>query len=48
MIRQTIRQELPEGFQRAEFCLAHGLIDKIVHRAELRNEIARLIDYAGL
>lgn len=48
VIRQTIRQELPEGFQRSEFCLKHGLIDKIVHRAELRNELARLIDYAGL
>jgi len=48
VIRQTIRQELPEGFQRAEFCLAHGLIDKIAPRADLRTEIARLIDYAGL
>ncbi|MEO1008528.1 MAG: acetyl-CoA carboxylase, carboxyltransferase subunit beta [Planctomycetota bacterium] len=48
VIRQTIRQELPPGFQRAEFCLEHGLIDKIVARADLRSEIARLIDYAGL
>ncbi|MDX9911849.1 MAG: acetyl-CoA carboxylase, carboxyltransferase subunit beta [Phycisphaerales bacterium] len=47
VIQQTIRQELPEGFQRSEFLLKSGLVDRVVHRAELRNEIARLIDYAG-
>jgi len=48
VIRQTIRQDLPEGFQRAEFLRERGMIDRVVHRHELRNELARLIDYAGL
>lgn len=47
VIKQTIRQELPEGFQRAEFLLQSGLIDRVVHRHDLRNEIARIIDYAN-
>lgn len=47
VIQQTIRQELPEGFQTAEFLLKAGIVDRVVHRGELRNEIARLIDYAG-
>lgn len=47
VIQQTIRQELPEGFQRSEFLLDAGLIDRVVHRHDLRNEIARIIDYAG-
>jgi len=47
VIQQTIRQELPEGFQRAEFLLQSGLIDRVASRHELRTEIARLIDYAG-
>ncbi|MBL0926811.1 MAG: acetyl-CoA carboxylase carboxyltransferase subunit beta [Phycisphaerales bacterium] len=47
VIQQTIRQELPEGFQTAEFLLEAGLIDRVVARPELRNEIARVIDYAG-
>ena len=47
VIQQTIRQELPEGFQTAEFLLGAGMIDRVVHRHELRNEIARVIDYAG-
>ncbi len=47
VIQQTIRQELPEGFQRSEFLLKAGMIDRVVPRAELRNELARLIDYAG-
>ncbi len=48
VIQQTIRQELPEGFQRSEFLLKSGLVDRVVKRAELRSEIARLIDYAGM
>lgn len=44
-IYQTIKVELPEGFQRSEFLLEHGFIDMIVERKDLRNEIARLIDY---
>ncbi len=44
-IAETIKIELPEGFQRAEFLLEHGFIDMIVNRRDLRSEIARLIDY---
>jgi acetyl-CoA carboxylase carboxyl transferase subunit beta len=44
-IRNTIRLELPEGFQTSEFLMQHGFIDRIVHRKDLRTEIARLIDY---
>jgi len=47
VIQQTIRQELPEGFQRAEFVLQCGFIDRVVPRSELRSEISRIIDYAG-
>lgn len=47
VIKQTIRQDLPEGFQTSEFLLKAGFIDRIVHRHELRNEIGRMIDYAG-
>ncbi|MFM8816543.1 MAG: acetyl-CoA carboxylase carboxyl transferase subunit beta, partial [Phycisphaerales bacterium] len=47
VIAQTIRQELPEGFQTSEFLLKAGFIDRIVHRAALRTEISRVIDYAG-
>lgn len=44
-IAETIKMELPEGFQTAEFMLEHGFVDEIVHRKDLRSEIARLIDY---
>jgi len=44
-IAETIKVELPEGFQRSEFLLEHGFIDMIVHRRDLRSEVARLIDY---
>jgi acetyl-CoA carboxylase carboxyl transferase subunit beta len=44
-IYETIKVELPKGFQRAEFLLEHGFVDMIVHRKDLRSEIARLIDY---
>jgi acetyl-CoA carboxylase carboxyl transferase subunit beta len=47
VIRQTIRQDLPDGFQRSEFLLSSGLVDRVVSRLDLRSEIARLIDYAG-
>ncbi len=46
-IYETIKVELPEGFQRSEFLLEHGFIDMIVPRKELRSEIGRLIDYCG-
>ena len=45
VIANTIKAELPEGFQRAEFLQEHGFIDLIVPRHELRSELARLIDY---
>ncbi|MRI35008.1 acetyl-CoA carboxylase carboxyl transferase subunit beta [Endozoicomonas sp. OPT23] len=41
VIEQTVREKLPEGFQRSEFLLEHGAIDMIVDRAEMRNTIAR-------
>lgn len=44
-IAGTIKVELPEGFQTAEFMLEHGFVDMIVHRRDQRSEIARLIDY---
>ncbi len=44
-IWNTIKQELPEGFQRSEFLRDKGFLDFIVHRKDLRSEIARLIDY---
>lgn len=47
VIQQTIRQELPEGFQRSEFLQGAGLVDRVVKRQDLRSEIARIIDYAG-
>jgi len=47
VVRETIKAELPKGFQTSEFMLAHGFIDRIVPRAELRTEIARVIDYCG-
>jgi acetyl-CoA carboxylase carboxyl transferase subunit beta len=43
VIEQTVRQKLPEGFQRSEFLLAHGSIDRIVHRHELRETVGRLL-----
>ena len=46
-IYQTIKIELPEGFQRSEFLLEHGFVDMIVERKNLRHEISRLIDYCG-
>jgi len=47
VIQQTIKIELPEGFQTSEFLQEHGFIDMIVHRKDLRSEIGRLIDYCG-
>jgi acetyl-CoA carboxylase carboxyl transferase subunit beta len=47
VIQQTIRQELPDGFQRSEFLLKSGLVDRVVARGQLRSEIARVIDYSG-
>src|SRR5947207_5767309 len=46
-IWNTIKVELPEGFQRSEFPEKHGFIDFVVHRKDLRSEIARLADFCG-
>jgi acetyl-CoA carboxylase carboxyl transferase subunit beta len=43
VIEQTVREKLPDGFQRSEFLLKHGAIDMIMHRNELREGIARLL-----
>ncbi len=43
VIEQTVREKLPEGFQRAEFLLEHGALDMIVHRSEMRDTLARLV-----
>jgi acetyl-CoA carboxylase carboxyl transferase subunit beta len=45
VIQQTINQQLPEGFQRAEFLLEHGMLDAVVPRPELRATLARLLRY---
>ena len=45
VIEQTIHQKLPEGFQRAEFVLEHGFVDHIVSRKEMRETIARLLNF---
>ncbi|NQT28007.1 MAG: acetyl-CoA carboxylase carboxyltransferase subunit beta [Candidatus Omnitrophica bacterium] len=45
VIKQTIKQDLPKGFQTSEFNLEHGLIDLVVHRKELRATISKLIHY---
>ncbi|HEU0159639.1 MAG TPA: acetyl-CoA carboxylase carboxyltransferase subunit beta, partial [Hyphomicrobiaceae bacterium] len=42
VIQQTIREQLPEGFQKAEYLLAHGMIDMVVHRHKMRETLARL------
>jgi acetyl-CoA carboxylase carboxyl transferase subunit beta len=46
VIQTTLRQDLPKGFQRAEFLLEKGQIDRIVHRDKMRAELARLLAYA--
>ena len=45
VIEQTIREKLPEGFQRAEYLLEHGMIDMVVSRGDLREKLALLIAY---
>jgi acetyl-CoA carboxylase carboxyl transferase subunit beta len=43
VIEQTVRETLPEGFQRSEFLLKHGAIDMIVDRREMRDKLAGLL-----
>jgi acetyl-CoA carboxylase carboxyl transferase subunit beta len=45
VIEQTIREKLPEGFQRAEYLLEHGMIDMVVSRGDLRDKLALLVSY---
>ncbi len=45
VIEQTIRQKLPEGFQRAEFLLEKGFLDAVVHRRDLKNYLIRALDF---
>lgn len=45
VIEQTIRQKLPEGFQRSEFLKQHGLIDEVVHRRDLRDKLTLMFDF---
>lgn len=47
VVANTLKRDLPDGFQRAEFLLEKGFIDRVVHRRNLRSEISRIIDYAG-
>lgn len=46
VIEQTVRQKLPKGFQTSEFMLAHGLLDMIVSRHDMKHMIAKILDYA--
>ncbi len=48
VIEQTIRQKLPEGFQRSEFLLQHGMLDAVVHRRDLNPYIARALDFMAV
>jgi len=45
VIQETIRAQLPEGFQRAEYLYKHGMLDMVVHRKDLKATLARLLDY---
>ena len=47
VIEQTIRQKLPEGFQRSEFLVDHGMIDLIVDRREMKNVLGRVLPFMG-
>jgi acetyl-CoA carboxylase carboxyl transferase subunit beta len=47
VIQDTIREKLPEGFQRAEYLLEHGMIDMVTHRHVLRTTLAQVLDYMG-
>ena len=48
VIEQTIRQKLPEGFQTSEFLLEHGMIDKIIHRKQLKIALSQFIDFVSV
>jgi acetyl-CoA carboxylase carboxyl transferase subunit beta len=48
VIEQTIREKLPEGFQRAEYLLDHGMLDMVTHRKDLRAMLAKVVDYLSV
>src|SRR3979411_3040383 len=45
VIEQTIRQKLPEGFQRSEVLLEHGMLDAVVHRRDMKSYLIRALDF---
>jgi acetyl-CoA carboxylase beta subunit len=45
VIKQTIGQDLPAGFQRSEFLLKHGFIDSIVHRKNIKEQLWKVLDF---
>jgi acetyl-CoA carboxylase carboxyl transferase subunit beta len=45
VIQDTIREQLPEGFQRAEYLHKHGMVDMVVHRRDLKAQLATVLDY---
>ncbi|TJZ93359.1 acetyl-CoA carboxylase carboxyltransferase subunit beta [Paracoccus gahaiensis] len=47
VIEQTIREKLPEGFQRAEYLLEHGMLDRVTHRTKLRDELVSILRMLG-
>jgi acetyl-CoA carboxylase carboxyl transferase subunit beta len=47
VIQDTIREKLPEGFQRAEYLYEHGMVDMVVHRRDLKARLATVLDYLG-
>jgi len=47
VIKQTIGEELPNGFQRSEFLIKHGMVDMVVHRKDLKRVLSRLLDFLG-
>jgi acetyl-CoA carboxylase carboxyl transferase subunit beta len=47
VIEQTIRQKLPEGFQRSEFLIEHGMLDAVIDRRELKDLVVRMLKFAG-
>ncbi len=47
VIEQTIKQRLPDGFQRSEFLLEHGFVDTVVHRKDMKSTISKLLDFFG-
>jgi acetyl-CoA carboxylase carboxyl transferase subunit beta len=47
VIENTIRERLPEGFQRAEYLLEHGMLDMVVHRHQMRDTLIRVVELLG-